>query len=85
MKRQGVRSNHSSRVANAVVVATAEEAADQEAGNPALQEQSPVPPKPSWQDTSSSTEASTSGMQDIRSRLTERGFSSDATSVLLNC
>ena len=79
MKRQGVRSNRSSRVANAVVVATAEVV------KKLLTRELVTLPKPSWEDTSSSTEASTSGMQDIKSRLTECSFSSDATSVMLNC
>ena len=72
--RQRVKSNHSSRVANAGVVAAAEYAADQGAGNTAVQNQSPVPAKPTCEDTSSSTEASSSGMQDIGSRLHERVF-----------
>ena len=84
MERQRVKSNHSSHVANAVVVAAAEDAADQGARNTAVQNQSPVPAKPSREDTSS-TETSTSSMRDIENRLTKSGFSSDATSVMLNC
>ena len=82
--RQRVKSNYSSHVANAGVVAAAEDAFDQGVGNTAVQNQSPVPAKPSREDASS-TETSTSSMRDIESRLTERGFSSDATSVMLNC
>ena len=71
-------------MANAGVVAAAEDAFDQGVGNTAIQNQSPVPAKPSREDASS-TETSTSSMRDIESRLTERRFSSDATSVMLNC
>ena len=50
VERQGVRSNHSSHVANTGVVAAAEDAADQGASNTAVHNQS-VPAKPSWQNT----------------------------------
>ena len=84
MERQRVKSNHSSHVANAVVVAAAEDAADQGAlTQPSRTSLLFRPGHPGK--TQSSTEVSTSGMKDIRSRLTERGFSSDATSVMLNC
>ena len=87
MEKQGVKSNHSSRVANAGVVAAAEYAVDQGTGNTAVHNQSPVPARPFWEDTSSSTEASSSGMQDIGSRLHERVLffsSTDAASLMLN-
>ena len=51
VERQGVRSNHSSHVANTGVVAAAEDAADQGASNTAVHNQFPVPAKPSWQNT----------------------------------